>query len=254
VSRSNSAPIDKTLAILETVAALCRPASITDISVATSIPAPTVHRIAAQLVERRLLRRVVSSRRFLPGPRLLQLGLECIQSQIYADKPHVLLKSLAVEVGEFALISMVLDDEQVCIDSAGVHRPSGLHFEQGYRAPLHCTSIGKLYLSQLSDIHLDAWLKGSCLRPYSGKTISKTDELRQHCIEVRRLGYASCNEEYYPGVVGCSVRIPLSDKAGFLGLCISAPSARVGHDQIVRYVPRLHKVAQQISREVERHS
>jgi IclR family acetate operon transcriptional repressor len=246
------APIDKTFAILEAVVGLRRPVTLTDIATATRMATPTVHRIVNQLIERQMLRRYLTTRRILPGPRLTRLGLETIQAQIYSDRPHSILKALALEVGEFALISTIVDDEQICIDSASVHRPTGLHFEQGVRAPLHCTSIGKLYLAELSDKHFDNWLRHSTLKAYSNSTITDAQGLRRQCLQIRKLGYASCNEEYNPGVVGCGVKLDLPGDSGFIGLCISAPVGRLNFNSMLGHVPKLKTAARKISLEFQR--
>lgn len=254
MASSPPAPIDKALAILDAVAGACRPVTLTEIAASTGLALPTVHRVAHQLLERRLLRRYMASRRLLPGPRLARLGMEAVQAQMYADKPHTILKALAIEMGEFAMISIVVDGELICIDTASVHRPSPQFFEQGYRAPLHCTSVGKLYLSHLPDDDFESWLRHAHLRAYSPATITDHAELRRQCREARRARFASCNEEYSRGVVGCSVQIEVPGAVGFVGLGLSAPAARVGHDQILRAVPKLFATALKISLALQRYA
>lgn len=248
------APIDKTLTIMEIVASARRPLTVTEISTSAKLPIPTVHRLVRQLVERGLFKRHLTSKRVMPGVRLVTLGVESIQTSLYADKPHALLKSLVVQIGEFAQISMVVDSELICVDAAAVHRPLGLHLEQGNKAPLHCTSIGKLYLSDLADDEFSTWLRAAKLKPFTEHTIANATELRRHCQEIRARGWASCNEELNLGVVGCGVRLPLRNSSGFIGLCISAPAARMKHDTIIGYVPTLRKFAKEITQVFEKQS
>jgi DNA-binding IclR family transcriptional regulator len=240
-------PFDKVLAVLEAASAARRPLTVTELSGTVRLPVPTVHRLVAQLVERGLLKRHLTSKKVMPGTRLMKLGVEAVQTSLYADKPHALLKSLVTRVGEFAQISMVVDGELICVDSASARRQSGLHLEQGNRAPLHCTSIGKLYLASMPDSELRAWLRSTRLQRMADNTITRSTELHHHCQAIRIQGWGSCNEELHPGVVGCGVRLPLRSSSGFIGLCISAPKARVNYNAIVEYVPTLRRVAQEIA-------
>lgn len=242
----DDAPIDKTLAIMEAVASARRPLTVTEIADLTGLATPTVHRLVIQLMDRNVLKRHLSSKRVMPGARLTRLGMDSVQTSLNADQPHALLKSLAISLGEFAQISMVVDGELVCVDAAAVRRPGGLHLEQGNRGPLHCTSIGKLHLAHMPDDALSAWLRASTLHKYTARTLTGEARLRSHFNQVREQGWASCNEEWNVGVIGCGVRIPLRSSA-FIGLCVSAPTARVSYDAMIGNIPVLRKFAGDIA-------
>jgi IclR family acetate operon transcriptional repressor len=240
------APIDKTLLIMEAVASARRPLSITEIADLTDLTTPTVHRLVVQLIDRNVLKRHLTSKRVMPGARLTRLGMNSVQTSLNADHPHTLLKSLAISLGEFAQISMVVDGELMCVDAAAVRRPGGLHLEQGNKGPLHCTSIGKLHLAYMPDDALSTWLKASPREKYTRNTLITEAKLRTHLKQVREQGWASCNEEWNVGVIGCGVRIPLRS-AALIGLCVSAPTARMTHDEMLGNLPTLRKFAAEIA-------
>jgi IclR family acetate operon transcriptional repressor len=48
-------------------------------------------------------------------------------------------------------------------------------------------------------------------------------------------------------VVGFVVRVPLNSSSGYIGLCVSAPAARMNLKTITTLVPLLRKVAQDIA-------
>ncbi|ARP79961.1 hypothetical protein CAL12_03390 [Bordetella genomosp. 8] len=244
--RMEEAPIDKSLAIMEAVAGSRRPLTVTEIAELTGLSMPTTHRLVVQLTERNVLARHLASKRVMAGARLTRLGIDAVQASLNADQPHALLKSLAMSLGEFAQISMVVDGELVCVDAAAVRRPGGLHLEQGNRGPLHCTSIGKLHLAHMPDDALSAWLRSSTRRKFTSKTLTGETRLRAHFNEIRAQGWASCNEEWNAGVVGCGVRIPLRGSA-FIGLCVSAPTARMTYEEMIANVPILRKFAGDIA-------
>jgi IclR family transcriptional regulator, acetate operon repressor len=240
-------PFDKMLAVMETVSDGRRPLTVTEISGATDLAVPTVHRLVALLVDRGLLKRHLATKKVMPGARLMKLGVSAVQTSLYADKPHALLKSLVTRIGEFAQISLVVDGELICVDAASAHRESGLHLQQGNKAPLHCTSIGKLYLASLPEAELRSWLRSANLQRLTDRTVTDPSELRKRLKEIRARGWGSCNEEMHPGVVGCGVRLPLRDSSGFIGLCISAPAVRMNFEAITGHIPALRKVAVDIA-------
>ncbi|CAM3788707.1 IclR family transcriptional regulator [Bordetella sputigena] len=242
----DDAPIDKTLMIMEAVAASRRPLSVTEIAELTGLAMPTTHRLVVQLIDRNVLARHLSSKRVMPGARLTRLGIDAVQTSLNADQPHALLKALTISLGEFAQISMVVDGELVCVDAAAVRRPGGLHLEQGNRGPLHCTSIGKLHLAHMPEDALAQWFRSSTRRKFTNRTLTSETRLRAHFNEIRAQGWASCNEEWNAGVVGVGVRLPLRSNA-FIGLCVSAPTARMDYETMVDKVPVLREYAAEIA-------
>ena len=64
-------PIDRAFAILAALASVARPASMTELAALCGVPVPTVHRFAAQLEERGLVKRALGSKKLLVGPALV---------------------------------------------------------------------------------------------------------------------------------------------------------------------------------------
>ena len=73
---SRAYPTIKAVAILEAMASALRPLSVTELGVLLGIPKPTVHRIVRMLEGEGLLQREPGDRRFVPGARLVSLGLD----------------------------------------------------------------------------------------------------------------------------------------------------------------------------------
>lgn len=84
-----------------------------------------------------------------------------------------------------------------------------LDFMSGQSAPAYCTSSGKAILSQFTPEQLDAYFDGVSFTAYQGKTITEA-ELREELAQARRVGYATCTEEYVSGIF--SLSFPVRDK------------------------------------------
>jgi IclR family acetate operon transcriptional repressor len=240
-------PFDRSLAVLDAVTSTFRPISVTEIASLCDLPVPTAHRLVAQLEKRGLLKRALGSKKYLVGPGLLQLGAAAIASALHGDIPHRTLAAFANEIGEHCQIAMRAENALLYIDTVRALRSTGLHFEQGAHSPLHCTSIGKLFLAELDDAGLETWLMHAPLDRFAPRTIVRAADFRAEIRAVKKSGWAMNNEELAAGVVGCAV--PIRDFEGRLlaGLGISVPSARLSIDQLNRFRPAMEAAAAAIA-------
>jgi len=246
--RTSEQPIDRIFSVLDVVVDGARAMTLSEISAATGLPAPTVHRLIGSLEERGFVKRATGSRRHvLAGKRLVSLSRRVLANALAADAPHAILAKLAAELGEHCQIGMLCENEVRYVDTVKARRNSVLHLEQGRAAPLHCTSMGKLFLSSMQKRALQAWLDAHPLQTFTTNTITRPAALKRHLAIVRRDGWATSNEEYTPGVIGCAVLVPDAREPGTLAIGISAPSARIPHDTLRQFVSPLERAAQEIA-------
>jgi IclR family transcriptional regulator, acetate operon repressor len=239
-------PLDRALAVLEFVLTQRGPVAAITVADATGLPPATAHRMIAQLESRELLKRAFGSKKVFPGPRLIALGMSVVNRSLSSDEVHVVLVCLAARLDEHCHIGIVSGREVCYTDSAKSSRRSGLLFEPGDRAPIHCTSIGKCFLANLPAGELEQVLDQLELRSYTPKTMTARKDLVRHINQVRERGWASSNEEFAAGVVGCAV--PLRNTSGnFLaGLGVSVPAAHCRYEEIDRFLPDLLEASAEI--------
>lgn len=242
-----SQPLDRVFLVLEAVAASQRAVTITEIAKVVDLPPPTVHRLVNQLLERDILKRAIDSKKVLPGSRMVALGSAILAGAFLADRTHVILNDLAMRLKEHCQIGVPSRSEVLYVASARADRRVGLEFNPGLRAPLHCTSIGKLFLASLPPEGLDAWLETTPLPAMTANTIVSPQQLREEIARVRERGWASSNSEYVEGVVGCAV--PIRKCGRFVaGLGVSVPSARLDPTRFEILIPDLSAAAEAIAR------
>jgi IclR family transcriptional regulator, acetate operon repressor len=250
MSEPSDQPVDRVFMVLEAVARADRPSTISEIAVSVGLPAPTVHRLVAQLIGRGHLKRAVGSKRVLPAPRLIEFGAGILQGAMLLDRPHAILVGLAQEILEDCQIGIVADGEVLYVDTARADHISGLHFRPGRRAPLHCTSIGKLFLAYIPGSQFENWLSGANLWSLTERTISKGEDLRRSLEDVRQQGWSYSGEEYILGVSGCAVPIRVRNRF-VAGLGVAAPAVRFDIERARAIEPRLKDAAQAISQALE---
>jgi DNA-binding IclR family transcriptional regulator len=244
-------PLDRAFAVLGAVAVSDRALSITELAQLCALPVPTVHRLAAQLEDRGLLRRAIGTKKLVVGPNLVRLGAAAVTAATRADEVHRLLEALATEVGEHCQLGVREGNEVVYSDTARAARATGLHFQAGGRAPLHCSSSGKLFLADMSAAELDQWLKDTPREAMTKKTLVSERALRAAIKSAREQNWAASNEEMAIGVVGCAVPVRLSDGRLIAGLGISVPSARTSFEKLPSFRPAMLRTARAIAGAIE---
>lgn len=241
-------PLDRAFLVMGAVLDAPGPVSVTAVAERTGLPLASVHRLAAQLERRGLLGRALGSRRLLPGPRLLRFGLDIARRGALRDLVQAILAGVAEETGEQCQIGVVSGHEVVYVGSARPPRAQGgggLQFESGQRAPIHCTSTGKLFLARLPPERLRQTLRALPRRRYTPNTIVSAAALLAEVEAVRARGWASSNEEYVAGVVGCAVPILRPDGAGMVGsLAVSIPAARREYGRLRALIAPLRRAAE----------
>jgi DNA-binding IclR family transcriptional regulator len=113
----------------------------------------------------------------------------------------------------------------------------------GGRAPLHLTSVGKLFLAQDDPPRVRSYATRTGLAGQTRNSITELPALERELSRVRQLGVARDDEELELGVRCMAAGIYDDQDKLVAGLSISAPSDRIED----AWVERLKLVAAQIS-------
>lgn len=220
-------PIDRLIAILEKISEMNRSTTASEMAGLLKVPTPTTHRMVTQLVERELLKHAIGSKRLLPGPRLLKLAVNALESSFLADRTHAHVSNLASELEEQCHVGVISNDRVRYIASATSGRSSGLLFEPGQSAPIYCTSTGKLFLANMSSEESEWWIYNHELKAMTDNTITDKHELMEQISDIRTKNWATTLEELVKGVIGYAVPIRNSQGVLVAALGVSIPVARM---------------------------
>ena len=246
-SAEHAFPTIKALAIIETLATARRPLGASEISVLQGMPKPTAHRIVRMLEREGLLQREPGKRRFVPGARLLRLGLGIVSASMLRAPRHAILEALSNEVGETCNFGVMVGSHVVYLDRVESAWPLGLRFESGSRVPLHCTAMGKLFLSMLPTRKRAALVRAIPLHRYTENTMTDAARLGRELDKIRALKISTDNQEFLAGVVCVAVPVNRHNGQPVAALAISAPLARMTLEQGLRHVSRLQGAAKSLS-------
>jgi IclR family transcriptional regulator, acetate operon repressor len=244
-------PTVKAVAILEAMATVKRPLAVSEIGVLLGLPKPTAHRIVRMLENEGLVQREPGSRRLVPGGRLVRLGLELVTASMRQAPRRAILEALSQQVGETCNFGVIAGSHVLYIDRVEAAWPFGLRFEPGSRVPLHCTSMGKLFLSQFSPRRRALLLKSLDLHRYTDNTITDPARLEEEVQKIKRSGASIDNQEFLVGVV--CVAVPVHGRSGkpVAAIAASAPVARMTVEKAVQYIPLMKAAAARLSSTID---
>ncbi len=242
-SKSAIQVIDRLVSLLDALADQSEPVSLKDLSVRTGLHPSTAHRILNDLVTARFVDRAEPGTYQL-GMRLLELG-NLVKARLNVrDAAMGPMRELHRATAQPVNLSIRQGDEIVYIERA-VSERSGMQVVRavGGRAPLHLTSVGKLFLAADDLKQVRAYAARTGLAGHTRNSITEAPRLERELALVKARGYARDNEELELGVrcVAAGIR----DDVGKLvaGLSISAPADFVQDD----WIDLLCKTAAQIS-------
>ena len=244
-------PTIKALAVIETLATARRPLGVSEISALQGMPKPTTHRIVRMLENEGLLQREPGKRRFVPGARLLQLGLGIISASMLSAPRHAILEALSNEIGETCNFGVMVGSNAIYLDRVESAWPLGLRFESGSRVPLHCTAMGKLFLSLLPSRKRALLLRTIPLHRYTENTMTDPARLDRELEKIRALRISTDNQEFLTGVVCVAAPVSGPNRQPVAALAISAPLARMTLEQGLQHVPLLQAAAERLSGTIE---
>ncbi len=236
--------IERMMRLLDALSQHTDPAPLKILAQHTQLHPSTAHRLLNDMVACRLVDRVEPGTYRL-GMRLLELGnlVKARLSVREAALPH--MRRLHQHTGQTINLSVRQGDEIVYIERAYSER-SGMQVVRaiGGRAPLHLTSVGKLFLSFDDAKQVRSYALRSGLAGNTVNSITDVNKLERELAHTRQRGYSRDNEELELGVrcIAAGIR----DDQGKLvaGLSISAPADRMQDD----WVDALTRTAEEISR------
>jgi DNA-binding IclR family transcriptional regulator len=246
--RDERLPSSRSLAIAELLAQSPTPLRLESIARAMGIPKGSVHRLVGALAESGFLVRDAVAKTYAVGPRLAALGLSAQLNSSVRGERHAVLKTLVDQLGETCNMTTLDGTEIVYIDRVESAWPLRLHLQPGSRVPIHCTSSGKLFLSQMRASQRKRILHRAPLKRYTAKTITDISRLEAELARIRKTKVATDDEGFLTGLV--SVAVPVFNPRGQMiaTVAVHAPSARMSLRDGLLHVPLLRWASGKLGR------
>jgi len=219
--------LERTFSLLDMLASHQDPVSLKEISERTGLHPSTAHRILNDLAIGRFVDRPQAGSYRL-GMRLLELG-NLVKARLdVRDAALGPMRELHKLTHQPVNLSMRQGDEIVYIERTYSER-SGMQVVRaiGGRAPLHLTSVGKLFLAHEDPARVRAYATRTGLTGHTRNSITDVTRLERELAAVRAQGAARDDEELELGV-RCMAAGIFDDQGKLLaGLSVSAPADRL---------------------------
>ena len=228
-------------ALIDVLASREEAVSLKEISEKTGLHPSTAHRILNDLTIGRYVDRPEPGSYRL-GMRLLELG-NLVKARLdVRDAALGPMRELHKLTHQPVNLSMRQGDEIVYIERAYSER-SGMQVVRaiGGRAPLHLTSVGKLFLAHDDAQRVRAYATRTGLAGHTRNSITQLPVLERELSKARQYGTARDNEELELGV-RCMAAGILDDQGKLVaGLSISAPADRLEEEWLTKLQATAHE-------------
>lgn len=218
--------LQRGLAILDYLAAAGGPVRMSDVAAHFEIDKANASRLLQTLHEAGYAERA-DGRRYVLGDKMLGQGGQQLEDVIaLRERTHALLEGLVEVAGECAHMAVLVRDKVWYIDKVPSPQVLRVDHPVGALSPLHCTALGKAYLS------FSPKQPPGALPRYTAHTLTDPGQLESELAQSRQRGYTIDNEEFSPGV-RC-VAAPIFDDRGRMvaAVGLSGPTARIDMDRL----------------------
>lgn len=200
---------------------------LTEVAEYLGVATSTAHRLLAMLLYRGFMRQDPRSRAYLPGTALTGVAFSILQRFDVREALHPFMESLNRELSETVHLA-ILDGTSVrFIDAIESPQATRVASRLGKMVPATCTSTGKALLACLSKDEIDRLYPDENLPSLTPNSITTRSALQKELEEVRRLGYATSNQESEDGVCSVAVAFPPRQAPMRLALNVAVPVYRM---------------------------
>lgn len=245
--------IERVATIFDVMAQNSQGISLKDLSAKVDLPKGTTHRLLSSLAYFGYVRQTSESKNYHLGFKLVELGNRLLDHLDLRAQARPFLVNLCQRTKETVHLVVLDQNEALYVDKVvSDEKQGGLQMVSrvGLRVPAHCSSVGKVFLSQFSDEELESLASENGLEERTQNTIIDIDKLKRHLKIVRKQGYAIDEEENEPGIRCIGAPVFNQQNRVIAAISISGPTIRITKEIVEKKLKQeVLRTALEISRE-----
>ncbi|KOV82052.1 IclR family transcriptional regulator [Nocardia sp. NRRL S-836] len=181
------------------------------------------------------------------GTALFDLANRALEERDVRRAAEPALRELNAKLGYTIHLASYEDGEVIYIDKYESSHPMRMYSRIGRRAPLHCTAVAKILLSDLPPATLRKLLAGMEFPRLTANTIVGPTAYLAELDRVRATGYAVDNAEH-EDFIHC-IAAPIRGSRGevIAAVSMSVPKVLLDFDGLLAHLPDLLATAQAAS-------
>ena len=239
---------DKLLSMLEMLTEQTEPLRLQDIARLCGMNASTALRFLTALQKRNYVARDIDTGRYYVTFKLCALAHNVSTYNSIRSIALPFMRSVAATFKESC--NLAIENDMTIMYVEVINGPSSTLLSTqriGNVAPMHCTGVGKLFLTGYTSAELERFLAVKKLPVFTEHTLATPQALLDELKHIRSLGYAFDNEECEVGV-RC-IAAPIRDFTGKIhaGISVSGPAVRMTDEYIYTHLNFLLETAKQLS-------
>jgi len=219
--------LNKTFSILEVLLQQGSTMNMTEIAEKLGLYPSTIHRILDTLRHWGYVEQDPKSQKYRLGLKLLELGMAKLYQMDLVREATPYLKELVNHCNETAHLGVLEGGEVLYLAKEESSQTIRMISYVGKRAPLHCTSLGKVLLAYLSTEERKKILGEKVLPRLTENTITDKRELEKELDKVREQGFALDREENEKDVLCVAAPIRNYKEKVIAAISISGPAFRI---------------------------
>lgn len=208
------------------------------------MPAPSAIRFLGTLEDLGYVSRDPLTKAYHLSTKFAYLGNRAQEQNSMLSIVHPILQRLSAEIAECTCLGAEQNGAVVYLDMVRSEDTDSNHITRyiGNWAPMYCTGIGKVLLSDYDEAALQGYLNRTELTRYTPLTIVSADVLRKELTSIRDLGYAIDDEECENGKVCVAAPVRNFSNRVVAALSITGSKDRM-NQRMKRLIPKVTEAA-----------
>jgi|Cm1ome_3_1110798.scaffolds.fasta_scaffold23813_2 DNA-binding IclR family transcriptional regulator len=218
---------------------------ISELSKLTGLHKSTVHRLVATLEEIQWLHRTEGDK-FQIAIKPIVLGRKAAQQVASLTITHDFLRELRDRLQETVVLTMIVENEIICVDKANSHQSLNCSSEIGKVYPCHAGATGFGVLLGMDEFEARSFLEKKPLERYTDHTITDIDALMLRYRKERSQGYTIASGQKDSGITGIAMPLWFPAEKTYGSLGVLTPDYRITEETKENIIAELKKCVDKI--------
>ncbi len=235
------------LQIVEMVAEMTEPPTLSAIARKSQLKRSTTHHILKALVEFGYLVQAPETHIYSLSSKLFRLTRRTWTVEQLAEIATPFLEELGNLTGEGTSLAVMEKGEVTIVAKQEQDGPLLVIQRIGESRPVYCTAVGKVLAAELSEPQLEELIRRTDFQRQTPKTITSPAVFRREMAKVRKKGVAFDNEEHIKGVRCLAAPVRDYSGAARAALCVVGPKDNFSPKRMSKLQNELLAVAAALS-------
>lgn len=224
--------VDRALTIIHLVSKHREGLGVTELASLLDINKSSVYKLLSTLASHGFIEQDTETKKYRLGYKYLELSSILLESIDLRSQATPFLKELESLTNEVIHLVVYDQGEVIYIEKLEGNETLRTHSQIGRRAPVHCTSVGKVILAYLTEKEVHSILDKYGLPKHTAHTITNKETFLKELRKVSKQGFAVEVEENEVGI-SC-IAAPVFDHRGQIAaaISISGPTLRMTDERM----------------------